>query len=131
MSFDGRAFLGSAHQLATLPPDGTPLDLEAANLRSAISRAYYAAFWRARAQYLRDGERLPRMDAHQTVIEAFRKSRYRARMTIGAHLFQLRSERNDADYQANIGTLPDLRRRAQRAIDVAAFVLAALDQLDT
>jgi hypothetical protein len=65
------------------------------------------------------------MDAHQTLINAFRNSRYRNRMAIGAHLIRLRAERNDADYESNIGTLPDLRRRAQRAIDVASVVLAA------
>jgi uncharacterized protein (UPF0332 family) len=112
MNFDGCAFLSSARQLATIPPNGTPLDLEAANLRSAISRAYYAAFWRARAQYLLDGEYISRMDAHQTLINAFRNSRYRNRMAIGAHLIRLRAERNDADYESNV-------------------VLAALDHLDT
>lgn len=129
MSFDGRAFLTLAQELASAPPTGTADELESARLRSAISRAYYAAFWRARAFLLDEGERIPRLDAHQAVIDAFRTSPYRARMTIGAHLGQLRADRNAADYQSAIGTLPLLRLRAERAITLTNRVLASLDRL--
>lgn len=130
MSFDGRAFLLSAHYLNTPASAETSPELEEANLRSAISRSYYAAFWRARARYLADGERLSRMDAHQTVIEAFRTSRYRARMTIGVHLIRLRANRNEADYAVASGSLATLRQRAQQTIAIAALVLGLLDQLE-
>jgi uncharacterized protein (UPF0332 family) len=130
MNFDGRAFLGTARELAIAAPAGTPLDLEAANLRSSISRAYYAAFWQARAQLRREGEQLPRMDAHQFVIEAFRTSRYRARMSIGLYLFRLRAERNNADYQANIGGIAELRTKANRALESATLVMTQIDALD-
>lgn len=129
MSFDGRAFLTLAHELATATTAGTPDELESARLRSAISRAYYAAFWRARAFLMGEGERIPRLDAHQAVIDAFRTSPYRARMTIGAHLGQLRADRNAADYQSAVGSLPMLRIRAERAITLTDRVLASLDRL--
>jgi hypothetical protein len=77
-----------------------------------------------------EGERLPRLDTHQFVIGAFRDSPLRRHKAIGTHLIQLRAERNNADYQANIGTLTDLRTRATRSIQLAAIVLAQLDQFD-
>jgi uncharacterized protein (UPF0332 family) len=128
MSFDGRAFLILAQELASAPAAGGTEDLESARLRSAISRAYYAAFWRARALLLAEGERIPRLDAHQAVIEAFRSSPYRARMALGENLGRLRSDRNAADY-AVADDMPRLRLTAARAIDRAGLVLAALDRL--
>jgi uncharacterized protein (UPF0332 family) len=130
MNFDRRAFLSSARQLATPAPEGTPLDLGAVNLRSAVSRSYYAAFWRARALLQQEGERLPRLDTNQFVISAFRDSPLRRHKAVGAHLIQLRAERNNADYQSNIGTLPELRTWADRAIQLAAIVVAQIDQLE-
>ena len=50
--FDGRNFLNLAGELASRADDE-------ASLRTAISRAYYAAFWVARAAYRPDAPSAP------------------------------------------------------------------------
>ena len=54
MNFDWSEYLNLAQELAGRP---TSLSNEEARLRSAISRAYYAAFCKAR-NHLRDNENL-------------------------------------------------------------------------
>ncbi len=128
MSFDGRAFLGLAHTLTNTLPNTEPA-IEEAQLRSAISRAYYALFWVARARLIAEGERIPRLDAHQIVIDRFRNSPYRARVTIGFHLANLRTDRNEADYKITSERLPQLRTKAIGILDRATSLLTRLDQL--
>jgi uncharacterized protein (UPF0332 family) len=108
---------------------GMPVLLEEAYLRSAISRAYYVAFWRARALLEAEGIRVLSLDAHTLVIETLRRSPYRARMAIGAQIGQLRADRNRADYQRQISPLPELRRQAAGAIRLAGVIIAAIDRL--
>jgi uncharacterized protein (UPF0332 family) len=131
VSIDGYDWLNLARELASWPTAGATPRQEEARLRAAISRAYYATFWEAQAQLLTEGERIPRLDAHHVVIDAFQRSPQRARQTIGHHLNKLRADRNEADYQRNIGDLANLRLKTQRLLDRAATVLAALNRLDT
>lgn len=128
-SFDALTFLVLARQLVAVPSADPPDVVEEARLRSAISRAYYAAFWHARMVLVREGERLTRLDAHQALIEAFRSSPYRTRKAIGAHLELLRTERNMADYQRSMPMPPSLRNRAERAIALAEMIVQSLDSL--
>jgi uncharacterized protein (UPF0332 family) len=71
-----------------------------AALRSAVSRAYYAAFHCARLRAEAEGESIPEKgEAHGTVIRYFRLSSDRDRKDIARALEQLRDDRNEADYQ--------------------------------
>ncbi|MGQ9625942.1 MAG: hypothetical protein ACUVV0_03445 [Anaerolineae bacterium] len=98
MSFDWSKYLYLAQELAGQPtsPSG-----EEARLRSAISRAYYAAFCKAR-NYLRDEEKLlvpPGGEAHRYVRDVFRTSSDSLYRRIGHNLARLRIDRNRADYE--------------------------------
>ncbi len=102
MNFDdGTAFLALAKELVKQAVD--PLN-QNAKLRSAISRAYFAAFLAVR-YYLRyiEGDRaIPRSaDAHRYVKEKFANSNDKVRQDIAYGLESLREERNKADYNAN------------------------------
>ncbi len=69
-------------------------------LRSAISRAYYAAFVSAR-NFLRDKEGVifsSSPDTHQQVANHFRNSPVKNHRQIGIMLYNLRILRNKADY---------------------------------
>ncbi|MGK7900010.1 MAG: hypothetical protein AB4352_01100 [Hormoscilla sp.] len=72
MSFNWSEYLGLAQQLA-----GKALisATQESRLRSAVSRAYYAAFIQAR-NYLRDqdGLAIPTWNTHEYVINQFRNS---------------------------------------------------------
>ncbi len=129
MSIDGYDLLALARELVDLPLDNVTPRQEEARLRAAISRAYYATFWEARALLLLEGERIPRLDAHHIVIDAFQRSPQRARQTIGHHLYRLRADRNEADYQRTIGDVANLRLKTQRLLSRADGVLANLARL--
>jgi len=97
MKFDWSEFLDLAQALAkqTVAPSW-----QEAALRSAVSRAYYAAFCKAR-NHLRDreGHRIPATGrAHQYVRDKFKKSPDKTRKRIGSDLDRLRSDRNRVDY---------------------------------
>lgn len=131
MSFDWAEYLKLAKAL-TGDIQETPN--EEARSRSAISRAYYAAFCQAR-NYLRDGEHdstIPRMNdsgVHTYVINKFRASRDRTRRTIGNNLYQLRIERNNADYADVYPSQQTWTFRARGAAAYASLVFALLDSL--
>ncbi len=90
-----------------------------AALRSAISRAYYAAFWAAR-----DGlEALPpRGDTHSWVIEqyAHHPSSRRQCRAVAESLKRARRARNEADYDATGG---EWRKRYELCITEVKRVL--------
>src|SRR4051812_17673884 len=96
MSFNWTEYLTLAQTLAQQAP-GSPTP--EALLRSAISRAYYAAFIQARNR-LRDVERrpVPRRDVHEYVIRQFTNSRDYKRQKVGKNLVRLREHRTRADY---------------------------------
>ena len=101
MTFDWSEYFKLAQELA-----GRPVSLanEEAKLRSSISRAYYAAFCKAR-NYLRDieGHLIPSgADVHEYVRVEFKRSPDKLRKKIGWELDQLRIGRNRADYQDSV-----------------------------
>ncbi len=108
MSFNWSEYLGLAQQLAGKAQISATQE---SRLRSAISRAYYAAFILAR-NYLRDEESIsiPEKQSHKFVIEQFKNSSEKVRQTIGKNLARLRFSRNKADYNDNFERLPEETR---------------------
>ena len=98
-------------------------------LRSAISRAYYASFCKAR-NHLRDIEKDrglgKSLQVHQLVIERFERSDSKAKKDIGTALGRLRKIRNIADYQ---DSFRNLRKTALRSLKYAEDVFEYLDRL--
>ncbi len=97
MSFDWSNYLDLARELQR---QGAVHSSKEAELRSAISRAYYAAFCKAR-NYLRDRRHLilsQGPEAHSEVQDTFQVSPDRRLKEIGENLNRLRTFRNRADY---------------------------------
>ena len=121
MSFDWAEYLILARQLQRSG--------EEAKLRTAISRAYYAAFCKAR-NYVRDVDRdtdVPKDGrAHSYVKNKFIQSRYGVRTGIGADLNRLRIRRGKADYQDRVAGLPSM---AKSAVCLANKVLSDLARI--
>lgn len=128
MNFDWADFLTLADALVRDPNSPGP---EEASLRSAISRAYYAAFCSARNfACAKDGLVLPRPRApevHGLVRDHFEASHDRARRKIGTDLNRLRDYRNRADYDDVLIRRPI--SLAQSSVAVARNVLNALNSL--
>lgn len=125
MSFDWSEYLSLAQELAgqTVSPAS-----QEAKLRAAISRAYYAAFCKAR-NHLRDREGyvIPiGGQAHVYVRDQFKNSPDRLRSQIGHNLDRLRRHRNMVDYDDSVtGLLP----MTSRDLRLAQRVLSALTSL--
>jgi uncharacterized protein (UPF0332 family) len=122
MSFNWSRYLSLAQQLYS-NSNG-----DEAFLRSAISRAYYAAFVTAR-NHLRDKDRIrniPVIDAHNFVITQFELSQNPLRNRIGVKLRNLRKWRNFADYEDRMF---QLNYRTRTAITSAQEVLNDLQSL--
>lgn len=119
MSFDWSQYLTLAQELAGRPSASASPE---ARLRTAISRAYYAAFCKAR-NLLRDKDRvsIPKKDSHQFVIDQFKNHSDRSRMKVGEDLHSLRRDRNRADYsdtfQPNQQLISSDLMLAQQALD--------------
>jgi uncharacterized protein (UPF0332 family) len=125
MPFDWTAYLDLARELAG--QSSGPL-LEEARLRSAISRAYYAAFKTA-FNYLcsnNPAARFQREGAHQYVCERFSHNPDVGWQNVGSLLDRLRRLRNRADYDDQVD---DLRSDTQRALQDATDIIAALGKL--
>ncbi|MDE2322979.1 MAG: hypothetical protein KGL31_13920 [candidate division NC10 bacterium] len=125
MSFDWVEYLFLAHQLTGQAVN--PTDHEA-RLRTAVSRAYYAAFCKSR-NHLRDreGSRIPHgVEAHQHVRDVFKRSNDRGWRQIGQNLDRLRIDRNKVDYDDSIAGL-DAMTCADLVL--ADKVIAALGRL--
>lgn len=118
MSFDWKEYLNLARFLAAEP--GISFDQEAAS-RSAVSRAYYAAFCHAR-NYARDRHGFsPKGDPsdHPEVRTHFKKRAGFQKIALG--LDRLRQRRNMADYENSVPSLPgDLAAALREAADVLA-----------
>ena len=125
MSFNWEEYLHLAEELTGIT---NSLAGEEARLRSTISRAYYAAFIRAR-NYLRIHQDidLPRNgDVHRYVREYFDRSSNELHRMIANDLARLRISRNRADYDDIMTQLPVL---ARMSLKLAARVLINLDAL--
>jgi uncharacterized protein (UPF0332 family) len=96
MSFQWADYLVLSQNLAgqTLVP------CQEAKLRSAISRAYYAAFCSTRNLLNQKGYSIyPTSKAHQEVQDILKKKNDKVSKRIQSHLDRLRDDRNDADYE--------------------------------
>jgi uncharacterized protein (UPF0332 family) len=119
--FDWRRLLDVAEQLVAEHPH------DEAAARSAISRAYYAAFGECR-RALADAQRIEPdvRDAHRQVRELFGFGQRRAEKEIALDLRRLFTQRVRADYEADPAmTVAD----ARLAIVRARSILAARDTL--
>ena len=127
MSFDWNEYLYLAQEVAGLSP-GSAAGPEARQ-RCAVSRAYYAAFIRAR-NHLRfvDGDPLVPVDAtaHVYVRQAFRRSRNRRRRQVAILLDNLRIARNAVDYD---NAVPNLTTNTTTWLAQATQTIAILDSL--
>lgn len=117
-AFDGRDFLVAASFLATQGKD------EGAR-RSAISRAYYACFHRAR-DYARARSAIVRVDGSAHV--AVRRYIGALDGSIEWDLLRLHTLRKHADYDIPFPD-GDPGKAAQAAIDLASQIIAAIDAL--
>lgn len=125
MTFDWSQYLNLAKEfLGQLTP---PTNQEA-KMRSAISRAYYAAFISAR-NYLQETEGLsiPKTaDAHKYVVQQFKQSSETERQNIGRNLEKLRRDRNEADYNNSV---PELFKISKIAVKRSQRVMSQLSNL--
>jgi uncharacterized protein (UPF0332 family) len=95
MPFDWGLYLNTARSLAANTND------EAA-LRSAVSRAYYAAFGLASLRAVAENKHVPSTgEAHAVVWKHFESASDRFRKKIGADGKRLRWRRRQADYDAS------------------------------
>ncbi len=127
MKFDWSEYFNLAKELAETSKE--------AELRSAVSRAYYSAFCLAR-NYLRDIQQYPKLwhnktydiNAHQYVAEKFiyNQSKSQIMIEIGKDLSRLRKMRNKADYE---DTMFNLKREARTALMLAQNIISALSNL--
>jgi len=102
--------------------------LREAMLRAAISRAYYAAFWRGRRYFetAQRPQRLPRFGAHRELQYLFANYAGKTMRAIALDLELLRSLRNWADYDS---VVPQLEKEAARALQLANRLLDDIGNL--
>lgn len=125
MSFDRSDYLALARELYR---QGAVHSSKEAELRSAVSRAYYAAFCKAR-NYLRDKENhslSEGAEVHAQIQDIFMASSDRRRREIGENLNRLRAYRNRADYR---DLFSGLSKTTVAAIELADDVLSDLRRL--
>jgi len=116
MSFDWAEYLCLAKHLRYR---ATQKDGGEADLRSAISRAYYAAFCIAKNHLASEGHDIPKRDTHKYVADQFKWDC--ERRGIGLELDRLRGYRQKADYD---NVFSD-------AGDKVAFVIEGADEVIT
>jgi len=125
MSFDWSEYFNLAQEL--IGKTATPAGQEARQ-RSALSRAYYAAFCQAR-NHLRDeeGHSYPAGgQVHTYVCNQFRNSPDPTRKQIGHDLNRLRIDRNKVDYD---DLVPGLSAMTTGNVTLAQRVLLMLSKL--
>jgi uncharacterized protein (UPF0332 family) len=101
MTFNWTDYLQLAQQLMG---QDTLVSIEAKQ-RTAISRAYYAAYNEARTLARQHGFRESQFDNHRSLIEHFLSEPLREWRSIGENLRRLRQQRNDADYKLRFDKL--------------------------
>lgn len=127
MSFDWGEYVRLAELLLSTSVEFDGSDREA-RLRSAVSRAYYAAFIQARNR-LRDFDHFTipvTANPHQFVSNAYLRHSDAERGQIGADLRRLRIDRNQCDYDDTVAGLEVL---TGRSLHLATRVLATLARL--
>ena len=126
MRFQWSEYLTLAQELSSTASTSA---IQEADLRSAISRAYYAAFGQARAHLVEiENVDIPYgTNVHWFVVDSFENSDESIRRTIGHLLHHLRSTRNIADYE-NV-FYRDVRGVARAALSEAEEVIRLLRTL--
>ena len=101
MSFDWHQYLDLARELEKRKQMAST---EEARLRSAVSRAYYAAYHAARKRLVQDGDTGIRSapKPHEYVWKQFRLSPELQRQEIGTKGSRLKLRRFDADYESAV-----------------------------
>jgi uncharacterized protein (UPF0332 family) len=125
MSFDWLEYLNVAKELASVTT--TPASQEA-KLRAAISRAYYAAFIKAR-NHLRDkeGYSIPRTgNSHRFVSQQFVSSSDAVRQSIADKLSRLKAYRKQADY---VDKFPGISGVTMIALTLSEEIITTLNTL--
>lgn len=119
MAFDWAGYLTLAKELAAQSDEAAQ--------RSAMSRAYYAAYNRARLQLSREGIVVPKQqNSHKELWDIYRNSSDTARQAIGITGDRLREFRRQADYDDFI---PHLANYVKVALSNAESLIKALDKL--
>jgi len=129
MSYDWSEFLVLAQSLQSNPDCPGPRE---AALRSAASRAYYAAFHRAVEFAVKEGYYPSNSgDDHKSVQAHFRdyKPKAEKRTKVARELGKLLVERHKADYRVNIGKRPE--SLAIHAIGMATRIIEYLNALNS
>jgi len=124
--FDWLEYLTLAQELTST---SITSPIQEAHLRCAISRAYYAAFCKAR-NHLIYKEHAPvpyNVNVHMYVGSTFENSIDTTRQTVGALLHHLRSTRNVADYKDKFkGNLLGITRGALSEAEEIIRLLSTL-----
>lgn len=122
MSFDWSQYFVLAEHLAEQDDE--------ASRRSAVSRAYYAAYCSAR-NWLQANEpdlgRAPPGESHRYIWDRYQRGPHRIRVRIGAEGNRFRSERNRADYT---DAVYHLDRLVETALARARTIFELLHGLD-
>ncbi len=106
MPFDWKQYLNLADELSHRSDE--------AALRSAVSRAYYAAFGAARNYLRRKGEHIPDNEqTHKVVWESFQQ-RGKTYAAVYQNGNRLKNRRRQADYEDEIKNLAGLAPEALR-----------------
>jgi uncharacterized protein (UPF0332 family) len=116
--FDWEEYLDLAEDLL---PNGPGYDAEA-EMRCAISRAYYAAFNIARIE-VPDFLLSETGEDHRNVREYFEDQPG----TVGRDLRRLHKRRKEADYDHDCGDLAQYKMRAKEAIRMGRTVIGEID----
>lgn len=121
--FDWADFLELARRLTVGEQD----DLSEARYRTAVSRAYYAAFNRCRELAVRSGWRPSgRSRDHRELVDWLAKKK--GKYILARELSELRSVRNDADYDAS-AAVDSWKSEADRCLKMAHSFLSDLTWL--
>lgn len=127
MSFDWSEYFKLAFDLDIQARSETNPQAQEAKWRSAISRAYYAAWCRARNK-LRDEQAADAacLQNHGCVIRNFQESSNTNRRQIGITLSRMMDNRRRADYHDSVARLADM---SNMQILLAQDVIPDLDKL--
>lgn len=123
MSFRWTDYLALATQLAQ--------ETNEAALRSAISRAYYAAYHEAK--YLADpnneGKFSNQRGSHSALWDFYQQNSNSVYKTVGTQGDRLYKNRLKADYNVKIGELQQISLTVKDTIDKAKLIMERLDTI--
>lgn len=119
MSFDWKDYVSLSEELA--------IREEKSCLRSSISRAYYGAWCIARNKKgYKNYKSKDKENIHWVVINAYKNAKKKTLRKVGWNLDELRTARNDADYDEEKQVKKEL---AERMLILAKGVLEKLESV--